>query len=214
MVVIAVCCVLVVAGLVVVVRWGGDEPDGAPRLARRLGLTLATGVVAGVLAAGAGGRLVMRLLAVTSPESTAGLTEGLATIGEISAGGTLGLFIFAGVPAGLLCAVLYLLAGSLLPRGRWGGAALGLLLFVLVGTRLEPMRADNIDFNLLGPDWLSVLAFTALAVFQGLVTRAVAARLGLPPLRVRGRAPAIIAAVVVLAALPGFAIALTDILAG
>ncbi len=214
MVVIAVCCVLVVAGLVVVVRWGGDEPDGAPPPARRLGLTLATGVVAGVLAAGAGGRLVMRLLALTSPEAAGGLTEGLATIGDITAGGTLGFFIFAGIPAGMLAAVLYLVAGSLLPRGRWGGAALGLLLLVLVGTRLEPLRADNIDFNLLGPDWLSVLCFSALAVFQGLVTRAVAARLGVPPLHLRGRAPYVVAGVVVLAALPGFAIAMGDILGG
>ena len=214
MFVIAVCCALVVAGLVVVVRWGGDEPDGAPRLARRLGLTLATGVVAGVLAAGAGGRLVMRLLALTSPESTGGLTEGLATIGEITAGGTAGFFTFVGVPAGMLAAVLYLMAGSLLPRARWGGASLGLLLLVLVGTRLDPMRADNIDFNLVGPDWLSVLCFTALALFQGLVTRAVAARLGLPPLDVRGRAAYVVAGVVVLAALPGFAIAMGDILSG
>ena len=41
----------------------------------------------------------------------------------------------------------------------------------------EPLRAGNFDFNLVGPDWLSVLSFTALAVFQGVLTVSLAARL-------------------------------------
>jgi hypothetical protein len=176
---------------------------------------LAAGVAAGVLAAGAGGRLVMRLLAATSPQSHGQITEGAATIGDITVGGTIGFIAFVGVAAGALSAGLYLLVGSLLPRGRAGGVALGLLLLVLAGTRLDPLRADNFDFNLVGPDWLSLLLFTALAVFQGALTWALAGRLGADPLPVGARvvvAVRVAAAVLVLAALPAFVGAVADIL--
>jgi hypothetical protein len=212
MAVIVACAALVAAGLVCVVRWGaGPRPAAAPPWPRyALGLVVA-GPVAGLLAAGAGGRLVMRLLALTSPDARGGTTEAGETIGEITAGGTAGFVLFIGVPAGALAVIVFVLAGSLLPAGRAGGVVLGLVLLVLVGVRLEPLRADNFDFNLVGPDWLSLLSFTALALFQGMLTWALAARYGLQPVRWRGRAVRIAAAVVVLLALPGFAGAVAEI---
>jgi hypothetical protein len=196
-----------------VIRWGSGPADrGAlPRPGRYLAALLVAGPGAGVLAAGAGGRLIMRLLAVTSPDAHGQITEAGEEIGDITAGGTAGFVVFTGVPAGVLTALLFVLAGSLLPRGRAGGVALGLLLLVLVGAQLEPLRADNFDFNLVGPDWLSLLSFTALACFQGMLTWALAGRLGLQPLRVRGRAAYVVAAVLVLVALPGFVGAIADI---
>jgi hypothetical protein len=94
---------------------------------------------------------------------------------------------------------------------------LGLLLLVLVGSRLEPLRSDNFDFNLVGPDWLSVLSFSALALFQGALTVAIAARLsrGVPSVRPGARLlllGRIALAVVVLAALPFLAVNVGDIL--
>jgi hypothetical protein len=177
--------------------------------------------VAGVVAAGAGGRLVMRLLALSSPQSHGAITEGSARIGEITLGGTISFIAFVGVAAGALSALLYVLAGSLLPRGRTGGVTLGLLLLVLAGARLEPLRADNFDFNLVGPDWLSLLSFTALAVFQGMLMWALAGRLNLHPLplaRAFGGRRAILAGriaavALVLVALPGFVSSVADILA-
>ena len=65
----------------------------------------------------------------------------------------------------------------MLPRGRAGGIVLGLALLVLAGAQLDPLRPDNFDFNLVGPGWLSLVAFTALAVFQGMLTWALAGRL-------------------------------------
>ena len=171
---------------------------------------MALAVVAGVLAAGAGGRLLMRLLAVTSPGADGQITEAGAEIGEITVGGTLGFITFAGVPAGVLAAVLYGLAGSVLPRGRAGGIVLGLALLVLAGAHLEPLRPDNFDFNLVGPTWLSLVAFTALAVFQGMLTWALAARLQLPSLPA-SRALRVAAAIVLVVALPVFVIAVADI---
>ena len=156
----------------------------------------------------------MRLLAVTSPDAHGQITEAGETIGEITFEGSAGFILFNGLAAGFLAAVLYVLVAEVLPRGRAGGAILGLLLLVLVGASVEPLRADNFDFNLVGPPWLSLLSFTALAVFQGMVTWALAARLRLPGLRLGKPIYAQVAAgIVVLIALPGFISAIADIVA-
>jgi hypothetical protein len=55
--------------------------------------------------------------------------------------------------------------------------------------RLEPLRRDNPDFDLVGPGWLSVATFAALVVFHALLVAALAGRLS--------------RAVPLLAALPG-----------
>jgi hypothetical protein len=218
MIVIAFCAALVLAGVVIVVRRGGESPAepraaGVAPLLRCAGLAGAAGLAAGVLAAGAGGRLVMRLLAVTSPEAEGSLTEAEQIVGDISVGGTLAFLAFAGLPAGLVTAMLYVLLRPILPPGRLGGALLGLVALLLVGTRIEPLRTDNFDFNIVGPGWLSVLCFTALAVFQGMVTTALAARIPGPP-ALTGRALAgvrIGLAVAMLALLPSFVSAVSDI---
>jgi hypothetical protein len=197
------CAALAAVGVMIVVRWGaGPEAGRAPVRAWPLRY-VALALVGGVLAAGAGGRLVMRLLAVTSPDADGQITEAGAEIGEITLEGTLGYLSFVGVTAGLLAALLYVVAGSVLPRGRAGGIVLGLALLVLVGAQLEPLRPDNFDFNLVGPGWLSLVAFIALAVFQGMVTWALAGRLRLPSLPVP-RAARVAAAVAFLVALPFF----------
>ena len=144
------------------------------------------------------------------------LTEAGARIGEITADGTLGFVLFVGLPAGASIGVLYALAGPLVRHGRVGGLALGAILLVLLGSN-EPLRAGNFDFILVGPDWLSVLAFTALALFQGALTVAVAARLsrGVPSITPRRRTlqlGRIALAIVVLVALPLLATNVADIL--
>jgi hypothetical protein len=210
--VIAVCVLLVAAGLVLVARPRAPAPRTG--MLRSVGVTLAAGLAACLFAAGAGGRLVMRLLAVTSPDAEGSITEADEVVGDISLDGTVGFIVFAGVPAGLLSGALYALLRPILPAGRAGGAALGALLLVLAGTRIEPLRADNIDFDIVGPAWLAVVAFTALAIFQGMLTVAFAERWSAPPavsdrVRIAGR---IALAAVVLVALPGFVSALSEIL--
>jgi hypothetical protein len=218
MIVIALCAALVALGAVLVVRDGAGPPGpiGAP--VRYGVVVLGASLGAGLLAAGAGGRIAMRVLAVTSPETVAGVpTEANAIIGEITLGGTIGFVAFAGPAAGLLTAGLYALLLPVLPRGRAGGMILGAVLLVVAGSRLDPLRAENFDFALIGPDWLAVALFGALALFQGLLTVALAGRLarGAPVVRVAPRlviAGRVGAVAVVLAALPGFAGAVADIL--
>jgi hypothetical protein len=213
MLVIVACVALVLLGVQIVLHGGRASDEAATSWPVYIGASLVAGVAAGVLAAGAGGRLVMRLLALTSQDAHGSFTEAGEKIGEITIGGTLGFIFFSGVPAGLLAGALYALIGPLLPRGRLGGVALGVLLLVLAATRIEPLRADSVDFLLLDPAWLAVLGFSLLALFQGMLTAALAP---VPP-AVSSRtltAGRIAVAVVTLAALPGFAGAVSEILSG
>jgi hypothetical protein len=213
MLVVVACAALVLLGVQIVVHQGGAREQPALGWPSYVGASLAAGVAAGVLAAGAGGRLVMRLLAVTSPDAHGSLTEAGEKIGEITIGGTLAFFLFAGIPAGVLSGVLYALVAPVLPRGRAGGIVLGVLLLVLAATRIDPLRSDSVDFLLLDPAWLAVLGFSLLALFQGMLVTALAPT---PP-AVGPRALTlgrIALAVVALAALPGFVDATADILSG
>jgi hypothetical protein len=197
MAVIVVCIALVLAGLVAVVRWGGlavepppvPEPDTAGQPRRPPGLVVrcylwyltvavTSGLGAGILAAGAGGRLVMRLLAVTAGADAQGrITDAEQLVGRITVDGTLGFVVFTALFFGLFSGLVYVLLHRWLPAGRAGGLAYGVLLLVVAGTRLEPLRRDNPDFDLVGPGWLSVAAFAALVVFHGLLVAALAGRL-------------------------------------
>jgi hypothetical protein len=199
--VIGVCVVVVLAGLVAVVRWGGltVEPPQAPvragpgdpgdqegppavglvvgRYLWALNLAVVAGVGAGVMAAGAGGRLVMRLLAVTAGDGAQGrVTEADQVVGRITTGGTVEFVAFTALFLGTASGAAYLLVRRWLPAGRAGGLVYGALLLLVGGTRLEPLREGNVDFDLVGPGWVSVVAFSALVLFHGMMVAALAGR--------------------------------------
>ncbi len=186
----AACGAVLVTALVLGVRWSGrefvsqraDGPLGAGEAARRfvwyVSLALVAGASVGVAVIGCGGRLAMRLLAVTAGDDAQGrITEADEVVGRISAGGTLGFVVFNGLLGGLAFAAVYLLVRRLLPAGLLGGVVYGLGLLVVLGTVVDPLRDENPDFDLVGPGWLSVAVFTALAVAFGVVLAAVTARL-------------------------------------
>jgi hypothetical protein len=196
--VIVVCILVVLAGLVATVRWGGltvqpphapapegagpDDPPPVELVLRRfvweVNLAVAVGIGAGIVAAGAGGRLVMRLLAVTAGDDAQGrITEADQVVGRISAGGTIGFVVFTALFFGTASGGAYLLVRRWLPAGRAGGLTYGALLLVLAGTRLEPLREGNVDFDLVGPGWVSVVAFAALVLFHGMLVAALAGRI-------------------------------------
>jgi hypothetical protein len=190
--VIGVCALVLLAGLAAVVRWGGltVEPPHAPApgdppavgLVVRwylwaVNLAVVGGIGAGIMAAGVGGRLVMRLLAVTAGDEAQGrITEADEVVGRISAGGTVGFVVFTALFFGTASGGAYLLVRRWLPGGRAGGLVYGVLLLLLAGTRLDPLRAGNVDFDLVGPGWVSVVAFSALVLFHGMLVAALAGR--------------------------------------
>ncbi|WP_051477066.1 hypothetical protein [Arthrobacter sp. Br18] len=195
MVITVLCTLLFLSGLVLIVVFGGrpmqspvgdrPPPSGAPRridhqksaLLRYIwwaSVTTFATLVSGILMAGAGGRLAMRVLALTSPQAQGRLTEAGETVGDITMSGTLGFFQFVGLIGGFLSALLFVLVHSWLPRGRLGGAVFGVLLLVVFGATLEPLRADNVDFTIVGPGWLSVVLFSVLMVLHGMLVAAAA----------------------------------------
>jgi hypothetical protein len=186
----AVCGAVLVAALVLGVRWRGcefrappaDGPLTAGEAARRYvwyaSLALVAGTTVGTAVIGCGGRLAMRLLAATSGDDAQGrITEADEVVGRISAGGTFSFVLFNGILGGLACAVVYLVVRRLLPAGALGGAVFGLGLLVVAGTVVDPLRDENPDFDIVGPGWLSVAVFTALALAFGVVLAAATSRL-------------------------------------
>lgn len=146
-----------------------DYGSWRQRLAGRVGGVAgaaAGAFVAGMLAVGLGGRLLMRILAATSPGSSQGqLTEADEIVGEVTLGGTIGLVIFVGLLAGLGGLVLFAALRRWLPkRSVWAGivtAGIGAGLFARPSGLLDP---DNHDFTILEPTWLAVILALVLTV--------------------------------------------------
>jgi len=185
----AVCGALLLAGLAAGVAWSGrpfDAPSAegelsAAEVARRFAwyasLVLVAGVAAGITVIGAGGRLAMRLLAVTGGSEAQGrITEADEVVGQITTSGTVSFILFNGILGGVVAAALYLVVRRLLPAGRLGGVVFGVGLLVVFGTTVDPLRRDNPDFDIVGPGWLSVLVFASLAVAFGVVLAGITAR--------------------------------------
>ena len=187
------CGALVAIGIVMIVMWGDEDvhdppvDDGDPErkpiglvlkiFLWRLALVFGCGAGAGVLMAGAGGRLAMRLLAATAPESAQGrVTEADQVVGNITFDGTTGFIIFVGIFFGLIFGILYLLIRRWLPRGRLGGLTYGFLLLVWFSTAADPLRPDNPDFEIVGPGWVSIITFVTLGLLHGMLVAAIAGR--------------------------------------
>ncbi len=47
---------------------------------------------------------------------------------------------------------------------------------MIAGTRVEPLRGDNPDFDIVGPGWLSIAVFGVLVVAHGMCVAALAGR--------------------------------------
>ncbi len=144
----------------------GDEPLRT-RLVEGLRVASAVsaaGVVGGVLTFGLGGRLMMRVLAATSPDATGFITDAEERVGEVTTGGTIGLVMFLGLFTTLPTGVYVLsrrwfpkrsVAAGLLAGGIGGG------LLVRPSGLLDP---ENRDFHILSPTWLAVLLCVGLVV--------------------------------------------------
>lgn len=203
MVLMAVLGVWLVAGVALTVAWGGaryrpwagipgsaGDGDGGPsgrarpsmgeaalQYLRGVAVVLVAGFWTGLLVTGSAMRLIMRLLAVTAGDEAQGrVTEADQVVGEIDLGETVGLHLFGGILPGLLSGALFVVIRRWLPAGRLGGIVFGLLHLVVAATRIDPLRPENIDFDLVGPGWLAVLTFGLAAVLHGMAVAAFANR--------------------------------------
>jgi hypothetical protein len=119
MLVMAACGLMLLVGVALSYRWRSyylTQPDWATHdpptssegvdrpwlfLLWLISVGVLTGFTVGALVVGPGGRLVMRLLAATSPESKGFKTEAQETVGRITLSGTIGFIIFAGLAFGV-----------------------------------------------------------------------------------------------------------------
>ncbi len=181
-----VCALLVLVGVAAVAAWGAlslepiarsPSTTAGQRYLWNVTVAVAAGLGSGVLMAGAGGRLAMRLLAATAGDGAQGrVTEADEIVGRITTGGTIGFVIFVGLFFGFATGVLYMLVRRWLPAGRSGGLVYGALLLVVAGTRIDPLRSENPDFDIVGPGWVALVVFAALVVTHGMLVAALAAR--------------------------------------
>ncbi|MEO6628513.1 MAG: hypothetical protein ABIP03_08065 [Aquihabitans sp.] len=128
-------------------------------------------LVAGLLTVGLGGRLMMRILAATSPASSQGrITEAEEVVGEVNAGGTVFLVLFVGLVGGLAGLALYSALRRWLPRRSVSAG----LITVTIGAGLVArptalLDPESPDFDILEPLWLAVpLILFLLATFGAL----------------------------------------------
>ncbi|CAN5115338.1 hypothetical protein BH20ACT24_BH20ACT24_21140 [soil metagenome] len=163
-----------------------DRPGSArgAELARSVTIGGVAGAVAGVLVGGLGGRLVMRLSAIAADPSVIGaVTENGNRVGEITAGGTIGLIAFGGLFLGISGGILFVVAR---PWLRWAGRLRGPVFgaFALATAGHAVIDDDNFDFFLLRPAWLNVLMFSLVFLLYGVTVQALTDRIEGRPARI------------------------------
>jgi hypothetical protein len=124
------------------------DTQGFKLLVRDLARTGTAGAIAGVLIAGIGGRLVMRLAALAIPEAAGAFTSNDFRIGDITLGGSLGLIVVVGLLFGAFGAVLWVVVSPWIPGMGLPRAILAMPVAVALGG-LTLVEGDNRDFFIL-----------------------------------------------------------------
>jgi hypothetical protein len=125
-----------------------------------------SGVVAGVVVGGFGGRLVMRIAALLHPDAAGALTENGNRIGDITAGGTLGLVLFGVITCAVAGAVWVVVSPWI--SGRTGiRALLAAGMAMATGSPLLVI-GRNPDFVILDHDPRVVVLLVVLVGLIGL----------------------------------------------
>jgi hypothetical protein len=138
------------------------------------------GIIVGLLVAGLGGRVVMRLATILHEDTVGLTTENGAVIGDITLNGTLALMTFGGLGMGLVAGTIWVIVNPWMP-GRGLARAL-LTSFAAIALGIPGLvERTNPDFLLLGYD-PTVLALLIILVglvgfFMAITDSALAARL-------------------------------------
>ncbi len=133
------------------------------------------GALAGLISAGIGSRVVMRIIALLNPDRVGVMTDSIGTVGVISLGGTMSLLIL-GTLAGVLGGLMYLgLRRWLWVPPMWRGLAFAGVTLLTIGQIL--FDPANVDFQIFEPVLLIVALFAALFVLNGFVVSLAADRI-------------------------------------
>jgi hypothetical protein len=125
------------------------------------------GAVVGILVAGIGGRIVMRLAAIIVPASSGAFTENGNRIGDITAGGSLGLVLLAGLFFGLAGATVWVVVSPWIPGAGLRRALLAMPIAVAL-TGVALIQGRNPDFRVLQHDGVTVGLLLLLVAAAGL----------------------------------------------
>jgi MFS family permease len=123
-------------------------------------------LVVGLLVAGLGGRLVMRLATLVVPDSVGALTENGNRIGDITLGGSAGL-IFAGLFLGPFAGTVWVVVSPWIPGAGLARAIPTVPVSVALGAGVL-IQEENRDFRILDHNAVVVAMLVALVAVIGL----------------------------------------------
>ena len=144
----------------------GARAAAAAAIVRDIARGGLAGLLTGAVVGGLGGRIVMRVAALLSPDAIGRLTENGNRIGTISIEGTLAVLMFGGVLSGIVVAIVWVVASPWLPgagRLRWAIAA---VLAAALGASFLT-NSHNPDFATLAADPLVVALLIGLVALMG-----------------------------------------------
>ena len=124
------------------------------------------GLLTGLLVAGIGGRLVMRVAALQVPSAVGQLTENGNRIGDITAEGSLGLVLLAGLFFGLAGATVWVVVSPWIPGTGLRRALLAMPVAVAL-TGVSLIQGRNPDFQVLRHDGVTVVLLLLLLAAAG-----------------------------------------------
>lgn len=141
------------------------------------------GIIVGILVAGLGGRLVMRVATILHEDTVGATTEAGEVIGHITLNGTLALITFSGLGMGLVAGTVWVIVSPWVPGRGLARALVTALAAIALGT--PPLiQRTNVDFVILDHDPLVVVLLVGLVGLVGfsiaLVDGALDARLPHP----------------------------------
>jgi hypothetical protein len=123
------------------------------------------GLLVGLVGAGVGGRIAMRLAALLVPTSAGSLTQNGNRIGEITLSGSLGLLL-TGAVIGLLAGTVWVVVSPWIPGTGLGRALLVAPIAVSLGA-IGLIEANNPDFSTLQHDPRVVAVLLVLVAMIG-----------------------------------------------
>jgi hypothetical protein len=109
------------------------------------------GLMVGIVLAGLGGRLVMRLAALLVPDAAGSLTEQGFVVGTITPAGTMGLIVAFGLFGGAVVGAVWVVIRPWLPTSPAARAIVAVPIALGLGTTVL-VDAGNPDFFILGHD--------------------------------------------------------------